>query len=130
MIQILLIEDIGPTLNEFYAGMHHIRRSEIKRAWRTMVALAVRAQKIQPVKEYPVSIDCRLVFGSKGRRGYDWENAAATVKLVQDGLHHAGILVDDSAKYVRGGRMWCVKMGNRDVTQFAIREGADAHLFG
>lgn len=128
MIQILRIDEIGPTLNEFYAGMHFRDRSRIKNTWRTLVRLAVREQKIQPVKEYPVSIDCRLVFG-KGRRGYDWENAAATVKLVQDGLRHAGILTDDSVQYIRGGRIWCVK-GPANITQFAIREGSDAHLFG
>ena len=117
-VQVIQVNELGPTLNAFYAGMHYSKRSKIKNDWVTMVAGACNAQKIKPVEEYPVVVACRLIFGPKGKR-YDWDNAAATAKVFQDALVKKGILAGDSPKYISGGRIWCVK-GKISATQFVI----------
>jgi len=128
MIQIITIDAVGPSLNEFFGGGHFSKRHKVKQGWEVLVSQAVKHQGVVPVRVYPVTIDCRLTFGP-GARSYDWENASATVKCIQDGLRKCGILEDDGMKYITGGRMWCVR-GDRTMTQFAIREGKDAHKYG
>lgn len=108
--QVITIQEIGPTLNLFYAGTHWAKRKKIKDTWRLLVRNAVRNSKIVPVAHYPIEVECCLVFGPKMKR-YDWENCAPTAKLIQDGLIHEGILRGDGPKEITAGRLWCIRGG-------------------
>ena len=122
-IQVIQVNDVGPSLNQYYAGMHYSKRSALKNDWCIQVKSAVIRQKIQPVEEYPVAVACRIVMG-KGRRMYDWDNTAVCVKMFQDALVKAKVLKGDQLKYIIGGKIWCVR-GTTTATQFIIYEGAE-----
>jgi len=127
-VQILTIYDeTGPTLNQFYAGMHYSKRKKLKDTWKLLTRIAVAQQDIKRVEVYPVTIDCRVVFGP-GKRRYDWENCSVTMKMIQDALCSLGIIDDDNHKYISGGRIW-TKRGERSCVQVAIREGSRAMKF-
>lgn len=121
-VQVIKIwDETGPTLNQFYAGMHFSKRKKMKDRFKLLTREAVALHGTQPVVCYPVSIDMRITFG-KGKRRYDWENCAVTMKMVQDALCHIGVLHDDNWKYISGGRMW-TRRGDRSCIEIAIREG-------
>lgn len=91
------IDDIGPSLNKWYVGLHWTKRKKEADKWHLLVKKAVGRKKAE--LEFPVSLHFHFNFG-KGRRTYDVSNCAATVKLIEDGLCKAGVLPDDTAKYV------------------------------
>lgn len=68
-----------------------------------LVAIACREQNIQPITSYPVHIKVTAYR----KRVIDASNCNA--KLLEDGLVKAGILKDDSPKYVDSMTTRCVK---------------------
>lgn len=67
------------------------------------VAVACRQQNIQPVTSYPVHIKITAY------RKSEIDSSNVTGKLLEDGLVKAGILKDDSPKYVQWMSTRCVK---------------------
>ena len=93
---------IGPATNKFYSGMNiHVRR-KIAKKWHRDVALLVKEQNIKPLDEeyYPATVQVYGIFG-RGRKQYDADGLSVTGKLIIDGLVMAGILINDSPKYIR-----------------------------
>lgn len=122
MIQILIIPAVGPSLNQWYSGGHWSKRSRTKNAWRMLVRNAVRVHEIEPPATYPVRIDVLCRFG-KGDRSYDCTNVAATAKLAEDGLVKAGIIPNDSNRYVRPVTLDSIRHDAPSDTVITITEG-------
>ncbi len=95
----LYLPDVGPTLNEWYAGLHWSKRKALADYWHLLVLKWVRKYDVQPVPP-PVHLAMDFYFGP-GRRAYDASNCAATAKLIEDGLVHAKILKGDGPTHVR-----------------------------
>jgi len=85
-----------PSLNAFYSGMHWSKRKKTRDTWHKKTAM--HAPDVA-VDEYPVAVECVVLWGS-GRR-YDAENLAAGSKLITDGLVEAGVLRGDGPKEIR-----------------------------
>lgn len=100
----LTIPDIAPSANHFYAGMNVHARRKLAHRWHGIVIISVKSQKIKRIAEYPVDVTVYCNFG-KGKRMLDADNLFPTIKLILDGLILAGILVDDSPKYIRSVRL-------------------------
>ena len=81
-------------LNSSRWGGNYIKQIETNR-----VAKECRYQKIQPVVNYPVKILYR--WYSKDCRK-DTDNVAFSKKFINDGLVCAGVLLNDSRKYIVG----------------------------
>lgn len=81
-------------LNSSRWGGNNIKQEETHR-----VATEARLARLQPVQEYPVKITYR--WYSKDERK-DTDNVAFAKKFVNDGLVAAGVLANDSRKYVCG----------------------------
>lgn len=64
--------------------------------------------QIKPIK----NCELRFIFYFKDKKRRDIDNYSATVKMVIDGLVHAGILTDDSFVYV-----WKIEM-RIDIAKF------------
>lgn len=91
---------VGPSLNEFYAGMHVMKRRKTANFWHAAVDACCRQQGIQEYTgPYPVHVDVRCYFGP-GERRLDVDNLASTAKLIIDGLRHAGKLKGDSPVFI------------------------------
>lgn len=72
------------------------------------IAYQVRAQFIKPIneKDYPLVAQYDFYYTD---RLPDYDNTEGVVKRLQDGLINAGILKDDSNKYVVGGSTFVFK---------------------
>lgn len=88
-----------PSWNTFYAGATGWKRQEISKEAHWLVDAAVRQYEdaIGPVTlAFPVRVVYTIFYANERRR--DIDNAA--VKVLGDGLVKAGVLPDDSTRYV------------------------------
>lgn len=115
------IDEIGPSLNNWYAGSHWAQRKKVKDRWRLLVREAVAGCEAVDEEDYPVSIEVTCRFG-KGRRGYDADNLGATSKLVIDGLIKAGIIEDDTRNFVESVTYRPIKHKGKDETVVRIMQ--------
>ena len=113
MKQVLTIKGKLPSYNIFYSGSHWTVRQKLAETWHEIVWAAVKKQKLKPVKD-PVEIIYDIEF-AKGTR--DASNQA--VKLLEDGLKKAGILIDDNYKYVLAYKVM-IKKGREDKIKITI----------
>ena len=120
---ILTIPDISISSNTLYAGTHPMKRRKIVNAWHTLVCRCIKMQRIgRWTASYPVDIDVTCLFG-KGRRIMDADNLQATAKMSIDSLRLAGVIPDDSPKYVRSVKLTALKaQDGKTRTLVTIRE--------
>lgn len=71
--------------------------ADLKKTNDNMVIIYARKAKLKPVVNYPIRLE--ITFYDDSRR--DWDNIASCTKFIQDGLVAAGILKNDSKKYVK-----------------------------
>src|SRR5690606_18278944 len=94
-----------PSLNEYINAerRHRMMAANIKKKWTELVRAETLAQVSEPalaiaIKDYPIKIHF-IVHEQNARR--DIDNVSSMVsKFCLDGLVKAGILPDDSQKYV------------------------------
>ncbi|MGJ8524070.1 hypothetical protein R84981_002787 [Carnimonas sp. R-84981] len=97
MIQ-LFVPWLGPSLNSIYAGIHWAKRKKHADAAHWAVKAAVVDAGLARIGS-PVGLSFTPVLG-KGKRALDCSNYGYAVKLLEDGLVRAGVLVDDTNQYV------------------------------
>ena len=96
----ITIPAIAPSGNAFYAGMHPMRRRRLADQWHDLVGWCIRDQQVEPYSlGYPARIVCRCCFPA-GERMLDADNLFPTAKLIVDSLVRAGVLVNDSPRYI------------------------------
>jgi Holliday junction resolvase RusA-like endonuclease len=105
---VLFISGRLPSMNDMIAaakgfGGSGYGYSKLKKQWTDTVALLARAHKLTPVQRCRLRFDWCEAKPSKTCKSRDPDNiAAGGRKVVLDGLVAAGVLPDDSAKYVLG----------------------------
>lgn len=75
------------------------RGNEIKQTETERVAYEARLARLEPVERYPVRIHYRWYCRDERK---DTDNVAFAKKFINDGLVVAGVLENDSRKYVVG----------------------------
>jgi len=121
----LTIPEIGPSANEFYAGMHPYVRKRIANQWHTLLLWIVKDLHIKPITVYPLIADFRIHFG-KDRRCYDSDNCAPSAKLVLDGLVRARVLKGDSPRYVASTHLTPVRGNGKSFIELTLSPVEDA----
>ena len=91
----------GPSTNAIYAGQHWTRRKQEKDEAREIVLAHVSTEPFTD----PVALQFVPVIG-KGARSRDLSNYTYGIKLVEDGLVAAGVLIDDTERYVQSIRVY------------------------
>ena len=88
-------------LNQYIKALnnHRFVGSKIKKEETERVYWECKEQKIKPVTKFPVKIHYRW-YSPNARK--DIDNVAFSKKFINDGMVMAGILPDDSRKYVSG----------------------------
>lgn len=86
------------SLNKWYAGTHWTQRKKLAKEWHETIYWTVKELGISKVKHYPLTIRIKCYFKSK--RLIDLSNTCTALKLVEDSLVKAGIIIDDSPKYI------------------------------
>lgn len=92
----IFIPFMGPSTNKIYAGEHWAKRK--KQA--DLGHSAVKAAGIEPFMR-PVHLTFTPVLGKRAR-ARDCSNYSYTVKLIEDGLVAAGVIINDTPDYVKG----------------------------
>lgn len=77
---------------------HYLAGNKIKKEETEWVYYEAKRQKAKPWMEYPIKITC--TWYSKDERK-DIDNVAFAKKFILDGLVLAGVIEDDSRKFVR-----------------------------
>lgn len=95
----IFIPYLGPSTNEIYAGVHWRKRKKAKDDATIATLAAVRAAG-NPKASGLVDLVFQPRLG-KGVRRRDTSNASMNAKLIEDALVKAGVLTDDTDKYVR-----------------------------
>ena len=72
-----------------------MQRAALKRELDHRVAWAAKEAGVRPVKRFMVRV---VWFEPNARR--DWDNVRSGIKFVLDGLKKAGIIKDDSQRYL------------------------------
>ena len=82
--------------NKIYSNtLHWSQRKQIAQDYHMLVLAECRKHKI----ELPVPAHLQFVFYFKGKL-LDVSNCSFMAKMLEDGLVHAGVLQDDTQKYV------------------------------
>lgn len=77
--------------------------ANMKKGWTERIVLTAKAQGIRPVRSKPFFV---FTWYETNRRR-DMDNiAAGGRKFILDGLKHAGIIIDDSWKYLQESKPW------------------------
>lgn len=106
----------GPSTNAIYAGQHWSRRKQAKDEAREIVLAHVSTDPFTD----PVSLQFVPLIG-KGARSRDLSNYSYGIKLVEDCLVAAGILVDDTERYVQSIRVYQPVKDPRREPGFILR---------
>jgi hypothetical protein len=96
----LFIPYIAPSTNAMYAGQHWSARSKHKSNAKKAVMVALAALQEKKIFTKPVHIQLEPQLG-KGKRAYDVSNYSYTYKLIEDCLVERGVLVSDTAAFVK-----------------------------
>lgn len=89
------VDYVAPSLNAIYAGIHWSKRKRHADDAHLAAKIAMRGHRI--------AFDAVLLDFYPMIRGrqYDCSNYAYCCKLIEDGLVRAGLVKDDSSKYVQ-----------------------------
>jgi len=110
MTQTIHIDQLPPTLNQ-WQKMHHMERHRLKQDW----AWLIKSQNPE-AHEGAVSITYTRFSTSMP----DPDNVAASFKAIGDGLVGAGVIKDDSFKYVTDFTVRWENPGKRSEQGIAI----------
>jgi Holliday junction resolvase RusA-like endonuclease len=90
------INDIPPSLNAFYSGMHWTKRKLIMDKWHLLFLAAFRRTLPDAIK-CPVTLSATIYAVRQPR---DCDNAVIAIKAAGDALKIGGYIPDDSPEYV------------------------------
>ena len=88
-----------PSLNEVIGEnrANRYKGAKLKKDTEALIIAEIKRQKVQPITEYPVEVFVRWVEPNKKR---DVDNIQSSKKFILDAMVKAGVLVNDSQKYV------------------------------
>lgn len=90
-------DQLPPSLNAFYGGMHFSKRKKIVDEWHSIMGWACKAAKLPTTLQTPLTLHCTQFCKGVVR---DADNAVVGIKLFGDSLKACGYIEDDSHKFV------------------------------
>jgi hypothetical protein len=92
--------------------LHGIKRWKTEQQFYLAVKEVVTRERIKPVTAYPIV--AVYAFEVPGKQ-LDVLNLSGMAKMVEDGLRHAGILIDDTPAYVAGVSLRCERSKDKRI---------------
>lgn len=88
-----------PSLNDVISEnrANRYKGAKLKKDTEALIIAEIKRQKVQPVTDYPVEVFIRWVEPNRKR---DVDNIQSSKKFILDAMVKAGVLVNDSQKYV------------------------------
>ncbi|MBR3445599.1 MAG: hypothetical protein IKH14_07040 [Prevotella sp.] len=88
-----------PSLNEVNNDnrANKYKGAKLKKDTEALIIAEIKKQKVQPVTEYPVEVFIRWVEPNRKR---DVDNIQSSKKFILDAMVRAGVLANDSQRYV------------------------------
>ena len=100
----------------WYVNKHWTVQRKIKEEFHLSVLEAKQKYKLQHITAYPVFF--WYEFHVSDKRAHDLDNYAITIKFIQDGLRHCGILEEDTIDHIDNIKMTGVRS---DVDKIVVR---------
>lgn len=91
------IDELPPSLNAFYGGMHWAARKKIVDEWHRTIWLACKAAKLPKTLQTPLTLSVTQYCKGVVR---DADNAVVGAKLFGDTLKECGYIPDDGPAYI------------------------------
>lgn len=109
-----------PSLNEIIGDnrANRYKGAKLKKDTETMIIAEIKKQKVQPVTEYPVEVFIRWVEPNRKR---DVDNIQSSKKFILDAMVKAGVLVNDSQRYVAQVHD-VVEIGNSAMVEIYVED--------
>lgn len=107
----LIIQEKIVSWNQFYGRKHWSERKKIVDYWHHLVKIECYIQKIPSFNTVHITIK------SISKRPIDPDNICA--KSIIDGIVHAGVLTDDTPKYVKSVTLISEK-GKEEITEVTL----------
>ena len=88
-----------PSLNDVISEnrANRYKGAKLKKDTESLIIAELKKQKVQPITEYPVEVFIRWVEPNRKR---DVDNIQSSKKFILDAMVKAGVLVNDSQRYV------------------------------
>lgn len=88
-----------PSLNDVISDnrANRYKGAKLKKDTEAIIIAEIKKQKVQPVTEYPVEVFIRWVEPNRKR---DVDNIQSSKKFILDAMVKAGVIVNDSQRYV------------------------------
>lgn len=126
-VETIIIPYIGPSMNKIWAGIHYGQRTKIANDAHLICKIAMK--NIRPFS-MPVHLEFTPTMGKelgrngkpRARRLLDCSNYAVSNKLIEDALIVAGIIEDDSPKFVHSVKACLPQRGPESFTTLVITE--------
>lgn len=126
-VETIIIPYVGPTLNKIWSGLHYRQRTKIADEAHLICKIAMK--DIRPFS-MPVHLEFTATMGKelgtdrkpRQRRLLDCSNYAVSNKLLEDALIVAGIIEDDSPKFVHSVKTCLPQRGPDSFTTLVITE--------
>lgn len=102
-----IVLSMPPSTNNMFvnvAGKGRVKSKEYV-SWSRTAAMVIMAQR---VRKFTVPVRIKIEVNNPRGLGFDLDNR---IKAIQDALVTSGILIDDSAKWVRGVEICVVESG-------------------
>lgn len=106
----------APSLNKSYAGRHWSKRKEEADLIHELVIVEIRKARFKPLSEFPVDIKVTAYYKQKRRR----DSCNVSSKEIIDGIVMAGILPDDSTKYLRNSTTQAIIGASEDKVEIEL----------
>ena len=100
------IDDLPPSLNKFYSGMHWAKRTEIVHEWHLRFLNAFRRANLPTKLGTPIVVNVTQFCKGVVR---DADNGVVAAKFCGDALKEYGYIVDDGPEYISSVILQCKK---------------------
>lgn len=109
-----------PSLNEVISEnrANRYKGAKLKKDTESLIIAEIKRQKVQPVTEYPVEVFIRWVEPNRKR---DVDNIQSSKKFILDAMVKAGVLTNDSQKYVAQVHD-VVEIGNSAMVEIYVED--------
>lgn len=109
-----------PSLNDVISDnrANRYKGAKLKKDTEALIIAEIKRQKVQPVTEYPVEVFIRWVEPNRKR---DVDNIQSSKKFILDAMVKAGVLTNDSQKYVAQVHD-VVEIGNSAMVEIYVED--------
>ena len=108
-----------PSYNQ-WTNVHWAKRKRMKDEWEQYFFALLVQRNVKDELQPPIRIDIVAAFKDARRRDIDNFSSCPALKGIQDALVHAGVIPDDSTRYVRARTVEVITGADADYVTITL----------